>query len=233
MGDIILEANALSKYFGTFRALEDFSITIESGKIIGLLGPNGSGKSTFIKLCNGILQPNKGTITIAGEPVGLSTKKIVSYLPERTYLDESLTPKQMLDFFSDFYEDFDRKRAESMLDNLKIDINKKIKTMSKGTREKVQLVLVMSRDAKLYFLDEPIGGVDPAAREYILNTIITNYNPEASVIISTHLITDIETVLDEVIFIKDGVPVLQKTVDEIREEEGKSVDALFREVFKC
>lgn len=233
MGDIILEANALSKYFGTFHALEDFSITIESGKIIGLLGPNGSGKSTFIKLCNGILQPNKGTITIAGEPVGLSTKKIVSYLPERTYLDESLTPKQMLDFFSDFYEDFDRKRAESMLDNLKIDINKKIKTMSKGTREKVQLVLVMSRDAKLYFLDEPIGGVDPAAREYILNTIITNYNPEASVIISTHLITDIETVLDEVIFIKDGVPVLQKTVDEIREEEGKSVDALFREVFKC
>ena len=233
MGDIILEANALSKYFGTFRALEDFSITIESGKIIGLLGPNGSGKSTFIKLCNGILQPNKGTITIAGEPVGLSTKKIVSYLPERTYLDESLTPKQMLDFFSDFYEDFDRKRAESMLDNLKIDIDKKIKTMSKGTREKVQLVLVMSRDAKLYFLDEPIGGVDPAAREYILNTIITNYNPEASVIISTHLITDIETVLDEVIFIKDGVPVLQKTVDEIREEEGKSVDALFREVFKC
>ena len=206
---------------------------MEKGKIIGLLGPNGSGKSTFIKLCNGILQPTKGEILIGGHEVGVETKKIVSYLPERTYLDDNMSPVQMINFFSDFYEDFDADKAFDMLSSLKVNPKDKMKTMSKGTKEKVQLILVMSRQAKLYMLDEPIGGVDPAARDYILRTIISNYNPEASVIISTHLITDIEQVLDEVIFIQNGDLKLHKTVDEIRSIEGKSVDALFREVFRC
>lgn len=233
MSDVILEAKGISKFFSNKPALKDLNLTLEKGKIIGLLGPNGSGKSTFIKLCNGLLQPSKGEITIDGNSIGTETKKVVSYLPERTYLDNNMTSVELIEYFSDFYEDFDSDKAFNMLASLKINPKDKIKTMSKGTREKVQLILVMSRNAKLYMLDEPIGGVDPAARDYILNTIITNYNPEASVIISTHLITDIEHILDEVIFIKDGELKLHKTVDEIRSVEGKSVDALFREVFRC
>ncbi len=233
MGDIILEARDLTKSYGPKTALNGLNLSLEKGKIIGLLGPNGSGKSTFIKLCNGILQPTKGEILIGGYEVGVETKKIVSYLPERTYLDDNMSPVQMINFFSDFYEDFDANKAFDMLSSLKVNPKDKMKTMSKGTKEKVQLILVMSRQAKLYMLDEPIGGVDPAARDYILRTIISNYNPEASVIISTHLITDIEQVLDEVIFIQNGDLKLHKSVDEIRSIEGKSVDALFREVFKC
>lgn len=233
MSDIILEARDLTKSYGPKTALNGLNLTLEKGKIIGLLGPNGSGKSTFIKLCNGILQPTKGEILIGGHEVGVETKKIVSYLPERTYLDDNMSPVQMINFFSDFYEDFDANKAFDMLSSLKVNPKDKMKTMSKGTKEKVQLILVMSRQAKLYMLDEPIGGVDPAARDYILRTIISNYNPEASVIISTHLITDIEQVLDEVIFIQNGALKLHKTVDEIRSIEGKSVDALFREVFRC
>lgn len=233
MSDIILEARDLTKSYGSKTALNGLNLTLEKGKIIGLLGPNGSGKSTFIKLCNGILQPTKGEILIGGHEVGVETKKIVSYLPERTYLDDNMSPVQMINFFSDFYEDFDADKAFDMLSSLKVNPKDKMKTMSKGTKEKVQLILVMSRQAKLYMLDEPIGGVDPAARDYILRTIISNYNPEASVIISTHLITDIEQVLDEVIFIQNGDLKLHKTVDEIRSIEGKSVDALFREVFRC
>lgn len=233
MGDIILEARDLTKSYGPKIALNGLNLSLEKGKIIGLLGPNGSGKSTFIKLCNGILQPTKGEILIGGYEVGVETKKIVSYLPERTYLDDNMSPVQMINFFSDFYEDFDADKAFDMLSSLKVNPKDKMKTMSKGTKEKVQLILVMSRQAKLYMLDEPIGGVDPAARDYILRTIISNYNPEASVIISTHLITDIEQVLDEVIFIQNGDLKLHKSVDEIRSIEGKSVDALFREVFKC
>ena len=233
MSDIILEARDLTKSYGPKTALNGLNLTLEKGKIIGLLGPNGSGKSTFIKLCNGILQPTKGEILIGGHEVGVETKKIVSYLPERTYLDDNMSPVQMINFFSDFYEDFDADKAFDMLSSLKVNPKDKMKTMSKGTKEKVQLILVMSRQAKLYMLDEPIGGVDPAARDYILRTIISNYNPEASVIISTHLITDIEQVLDDVIFIQNGDLKLHKTVDEIRSIEGKSVDALFREVFRC
>ncbi|MDD6294163.1 MAG: ABC transporter ATP-binding protein [Lachnospiraceae bacterium] len=233
MSDIILEARDLTKSYGPKTALNGLNLTLEKGKIIGLLGPNGSGKSTFIKLCNGIIQPTKGELLIGGYEVGIETKKIVSYLPERTYLDDNMSPVQMINFFSDFYEDFDANKAFDMLSSLKVNPKDKMKTMSKGTKEKVQLILVMSRQAKLYMLDEPIGGVDPAARDYILRTIISNYNPEASVIISTHLITDIEQVLDEVIFIQNGDLKLHKTVDEIRSIEGKSVDALFREVFRC
>lgn len=233
MSDIILEARDLTKSYGPKTALNGLNLTLEKGKIIGLLGPNGSGKSTFIKLCNGIIQPTNGELRIGGHEIGIETKKIVSYLPERTYLDDNMSPVQMINFFSDFYEDFDANKAFDMLSSLKVNPKDKMKTMSKGTKEKVQLILVMSRQAKLYMLDEPIGGVDPAARDYILRTIISNYNPEASVIISTHLITDIEQVLDEVIFIQNGDLKLHKTVDEIRSIEGKSVDALFREVFRC
>lgn len=233
MNDVILEAKDLTKNYGSKVALSGLSLTLEKGKIIGLLGPNGSGKSTFIKMCNGIIQPSKGEVLINGFPVGVETKKVVSYLPERTYLDNSMSPNELIKFFADFYEDFDVMKAYDMLGSLKINPKDKLRTMSKGTKEKVQLILVMSRQAKLYMLDEPIGGVDPAARDYILNTIISNYNPEASVIISTHLITDIEQVLDEVIFIQEGQLRFYKTVDEIRAMEGKSVDALFREVFKC
>ncbi len=233
MGEILLEARNVRKMFGAYPALDNFNVSIESGKIIGLLGPNGSGKSTFIKMCNGILQPSSGEIFIGGNPVGVETKKIVSYLPERTYLDKNMTPVDLVHYFGDFYDDFDAKKAFDMLESLRINPRAKMKTMSKGTKEKVQLILVMSRNAKLYMLDEPIGGVDPAARDYILNTIISNYNPDASVIISTHLISDIENILDDVIFIQNGVLRLHKSVDEIREMEGKSVDALFREVFRC
>src|SRR5574344_292568 len=227
--DYLLEAKGLTKFYGCKPALKDLDLTIEKGKIIGLLGPNGSGKSTFIKICNGIIQKSKGEITIGGYPIGVDTKKIVSYLPERTYLNNDMTPTELVDFFSDFYEDFDALKAYDMFGRLKINVKDRLKTMSKGTKEKVQLILVMSRQAKLYMLDEPIGGVDPAARDYILNTIISNYNPDASVIISTHLITDIEQILDEAIFIKDGCVTLHSSVDDIRQKEGKSIDLLFRE----
>lgn len=229
----ILECSGLSKNFGAKRALNNVSLSFEPGRIIGLLGPNGSGKSTFIKLCNTLLTPTGGTLLIAGMKPGIKTKEIVSYLPEHSYLNDWMRVSDIISFFSDFYKDFSIQRAEEMLTRLHIDKNDRLKTLSKGTKEKVQLILVMARQARLYLLDEPIGGVDPAARDYILNTIIKNYNPEATVVISTHLISDIEQVLDDVIFLKDGEVVLTSSVDEIREEKGVSVDALFREVFRC
>ncbi len=233
MSEFILDINGLVMAYDRKPIFNGLNLTIEKGKIVGLLGPNGSGKSTLIKLCNGLLRPASGQLLIDGKPVGVETKSIVSYLPERSYLDNSMSPLDYVKLFGDFYEDFDSGKALDMLGNLRINPKDKLRTMSKGTKEKVQLILVMSRKAKLYMLDEPIGGVDPAAREYILNTIISNYNPEASVIISTHLITDIEQVLDDVIFICNGDIKLHKTVDEIRMVEEKSVDALFREVFRC
>lgn len=233
MSNEVLVVKNLSKKYGSFDALKDISFTVESGKIVGLLGPNGSGKSTLIKLANGLLEPTGGNIQICGEKVGIATKKVVSYLPERTYLNNWMRVEQILSFFEDFYQDFSKEKAYDMLDKLKIDPKKKLSTLSKGNREKVQLTLVMSRDAKLYFLDEPIGGVDPAARDYILRTIIGNYNPDASVVISTHLISDVENILDEAVFIKNGTLFMKKAVEEIRLEQGKSLDALFREVFKC
>ena len=230
---ILFECKDLKKNYGKKQVLKGLNLQIESGQIVGLLGPNGSGKTTLIKIANGLLTTSGGEVIINGNKVGVETKKVVSYLPERTYLDSYSKVKDVVKYFKDFYSDFDENKAYDMLSKLNIDPNDKLKTMSKGTREKVQLILVMSRQAKLYFLDEPIGGVDPAARDYILNTIISNYNPEASVIISTHLISDIEKVLDDVIMIKDGQLVMHKKVDDIREEYGKSVDEVFREVFKC
>lgn len=233
MDNIIWESENLSMRFGRKQALDNITLKLERGRIIGLLGPNGSGKSTLIKLSNGLLTPSSGKIRIGGNEVGVETKKIVSYLPERTYLDNNMKIYQIIDFFQDFYEDFNSDKAYNMLKYLKINPEDMLKTMSKGTKEKVQLILVMSREAQLYMLDEPIGGVDPAARDYILNTIINNYNPQASIILSTHLISDIEQILDDIVFIKEGNIVLHKSVDQIREEEGKSVDELFREVFRC
>lgn len=229
----ILECKSLSKQYGAVEALRGIDVRVEPGRIVGLLGPNGSGKTTLIKLANGLLTPTSGALLIGGLPPGRESKAIVSYLPERISIPLWMTVDQLLDFYQDFYADFQRMAAVEMLENLNIRGKQRIKEMSKGTREKVQLCMVMSRKAKLYLLDEPIGGVDPAARDYILNTIINNYNPEASVIISTHLIADIEQVLDDVIFINQGTILLQSTVDEIREEKGSSVDALFREVFRC
>lgn len=229
----VLECKALGKSFGNIAALSGVDLTLERGRIIGLLGPNGSGKTTLIKLINGLLVPSMGTLLVSGKEPGVETKKIVSYLPEKTYLPDWMRVSQAVDFFADFYMDFDRKRAHEMLVRLGVPADRRLKTLSKGTKEKVQLILVMSRRAELYCLDEPIGGVDPAARDYILNTIITNYDEGATVLISTHLIADIEKVLDEVIFIKQGRVAMQASVDDIRSREGKSVDALFREVFKC
>ena len=214
-------------------SLSNVDLTISPGRIVGLLGPNGSGKSTLIKLANGLLTPTQGTILVDGKEPGIETKKIVSYLPERTYLTEWMTVQDMLDLFNDFYADFNIAKARDMLARLNIQTKARIKTMSKGTKEKVQLILVMSREAQLYLLDEPIGGVDPAARDYILNTIIANYNENATVLISTHLISDVEQILDDVIFINQGSVVLTSSVDDIREKQDKSVDALFREVFRC
>ena len=229
----ILECKDLTKYYDRSLGLDHLSLRLEPGRIVGLLGPNGSGKTTLLKIANGLLTPSSGQLLIDGKAPGPDTRRLVSYLPERTYLSDWMTVVQLLDFFCDFYPDFDREAAEHMLTALEISPTQRIKQMSKGTREKVQLILVMSRKAKLYLLDEPIGGVDPATRDYILHTIIGNYDPEASVVISTHLIADVETVLDQVIFISQGQIVLQKSVDEIREEQGKSVDQMFREVFKC
>ncbi len=229
----ILECQNLVKFFPNCMALNAINLTVPKGKIVGLLGPNGSGKSTLIKLANGLITPTSGKILINGMEPGVETKKIVSYLPERTYLNDWMTVNNMIDFFSDFYENFNRQKAYDMLQRLGVNPTQRLKTMSKGTKEKVQLILVMSREAELYLLDEPIGGVDPAARDYILDTIIGNYNENATIVISTHLISDVEKVLDEVIFINKGSIVLTSTVDDIRENENKSVDTLFREVFKC
>lgn len=229
----LIQINNLNKSYGMKHVINDMNLELDGGKIVGLLGPNGSGKSTLIKMLGGVLKANSGEILIDGKPVSVETKKIVSYLPERTYLSPSMKVKEAIRMFEDFYEDFKRERAEEMLGKLNISVNDTIKSLSKGTREKVQLVLVMSRDAKVYLLDEPMGGVDPAARDYILKTILTNYNENACVLISTHLISDVEKVLDEVVFIQNGNVILNETVDEIRENKGKSVDALFREVFTC
>lgn len=230
---VLLECKSLTKKFPTLTALTEVNLTLERGRIIGLLGPNGSGKTTMIKLINGLLVPTSGSISVNGKTPGTDTKKIVSYLPEKTYLPDWMKISDTIEFFQDFYHDFDSKRAYEMLDRLHLDPTRRMKTLSKGTKEKVQLILVMSRNADLYCLDEPIGGVDPAARDYILNTIISNYNENATVLISTHLISDIEKVLDEVVFIKEGKVTLHSSVDDIRTKEGKSVDTLFREVFKC
>jgi len=229
----ILECKSLTKKYGNTGALSNIDLTIQRGRIVGLLGPNGSGKSTLIKLANGLLTPTGGEILINGSYPGIETKKIVSYLPERTYLNDWMSVKEVIDFFKDFYSNFKPDKAYEMLERLAINPNDKLKTLSKGTKEKVQLILVMSREADLYLLDEPIGGVDPAARDYILNTIINNYNEKAAVVISTHLIADIESVLDDVVFLANGKVALTESVDEIREKQGKSIDGLFREVFKC
>lgn len=230
----ILECSGLSKqYTSGCYALNNLNLSLERGQIIGLLGPNGSGKTTFIKLINDLLTPTSGQILIDGKLPGVETKAMVSYLPERTHLDQTMKINDLIKYFVDFYEDFRTERAFTMLKDLNIDQNARLKNLSKGTKEKVQLILVMSRDAKLYILDEPIGGVDPAARDYILHTILNNYNEEATILLSTHLIHDIESILDQVIFIRQGQLVLNASVDEIRMEQGKSVDSLFREVFKC
>ena len=232
MGNVILKCTNLSKTYDFDNALNNVNLSIESGKIIGLLGPNGSGKTTFIKLLNGLLKPTEGEIFIDGQNPGVETKKIVAYLPDKNYLDNSKTVKAILQLFADFYDDFDLERAQNMLKDLGIDITRRFKLLSKGMKEKVQLILVMCRRAKLYLLDEPIAGVDPAARDYILNTVIKNYNREATVIISTHLIADVEKVLDEAIFISKGEILLYQDVKSIINEHNKTVDEYFREVFK-
>lgn len=228
----LLRCDGITKKYGPLIALNNIDLSIEGGRIIGLLGPNGSGKTTLIKLINGLLTPTSGSLTVCGGAPGVETKKVVAYLPDSNYLNSWMTVGQLVDMFCDFYEDFRRDTAIEMLTRFGITTGVRLKTLSKGNKEKVSLILVMSRSAKLYVLDEPIAGVDPATRDYIISTIIGNYNPEASVIISTHLISDIEQVLDEVIFINNGNIVLHKSVDAIREESGKSADELFREVFK-
>ena len=227
------ECKSLCKRYGSVQALDNVSFEVEPGRVVGLLGPNGSGKTTLIKLANGLLTPTGGELLINGQKPGKATRAQVSYLPDRPCLPEWMSAEKLLDMFTDFYGDFQREKAQEMLEKLGIDPKQKIKQMSKGTREKVQLILVMSRKAELYLLDEPIGGVDPATRDYILETIIRNFNPTASVVISTHLIADVEQVLDDVIFINHGQIVLRSSVDDIREQQGKSVDAYFREVFRC
>jgi ABC-2 type transport system ATP-binding protein len=227
------ECKGLSKSFGSKTALENVDISLAPGRVVGLLGPNGSGKTTLMKLANGLLSPSAGEILICGSKPGVESKAVVSYLPDKNSMPQWMNAEQLMDFFQDFYTDFERDRANTMLDKLGLDKTQKLSQMSKGTREKVQLIMVMSRKAKLYLLDGPIGGVDPATRDYILDTIIRNYDPEAVVIISTHLISDVEKILDEVVFINNGKVVLQASVDDIREQYGMSVDDYFREVFKC
>lgn len=229
----LVTCKELTKTYGKKTALNRISLEIESGHIIGLLGPNGSGKTTFIKLLNGLLTPTSGELYVKELPVGIESKKIISYLPDQSYLNMNHTVQEVFNYFGAFYADFDGERALRMLDSLHISPKDRLKSMSKGTKEKVQLILVMSRRAELYVLDEPIAGVDPAARDYILQTILSNYEPEASILISTHLISDVETILDQVIFIREGEICLQAAVDDIRMQHQKSVDALFREVFKC
>ncbi|MFQ7287904.1 MAG: ABC transporter ATP-binding protein [Lacrimispora saccharolytica] len=229
----LLICRELTKNFGNKPALDHLNLTLERGRIVGLLGPNGSGKTTLLKLINGLLVPTEGEVLIDGFKPGVETKTIVSYLPDRMYLGNWMKVCDLLEYYADFYADFDRSRADGMLESLHIRPSDRLRTMSKGTKEKVQLILTMSRRAQLYCLDEPIAGVDPAARDYILSTILNNYHENATILISTHLISDIENILDEVLFLKDGQLKLQSSVDEIRLTEGTSVDALFREVFKC
>ena len=233
MANPILECRSLTKKYGAVQALSNIDLALPEGKIIGLLGPNGSGKTTLIKMIAGLLTPTSGELRVDGMEVGIETKKIVSYLPERTYFNASRTVNETMDYFEDFYSDFSREKAEDMLARLHVNTKSKLRTLSKGNKEKVQLVLVMSREARLYLLDEPIGGVDPATRDYILDTIVGNYSPNSTVLISTHLITDIEKVLDEFIFINMGNLVMHSTADEVRASRGMSVDELFREVFRC
>ena len=229
----LLQCTGLTKRYGGKLALDHVALQLAEGKIVGLLGPNGSGKTTLMKLANGLLQPTEGSITIAGCAPGPETKKIVSYLPDAAWLPDWMRVEELVELFRDFYTDFDPAKASEMLARLELDPKAPLKTLSKGNKEKVQLILAMSRNAKLYLLDEPIGGVDPAARDYILHTILSNYSEDATVVISTHLIEDIEPVLDEAIFLKEGRVFAHRTVDEIRETEGMSVDEYFREVFKC
>ena len=228
-----IEINHVTKQFGSLTALDSVALKLEKGQIVGLLGPNGSGKTTLIKILNGLLQPTAGNVTINGMEPGIGTKRVVAYLPDRNALPDYMTASQLMDIYQDFFEDFDRQKAEAMVDDLGIDRKQTMKKMSKGTKEKLQLCLVMARQAEVYLLDEPIGGVDPATRDYILRTIISNYTEDAVVIISTHLIADVESVLDDVVFLKEGRVVLHRAADDIREEKGESVDKLFREVFKC
>lgn len=229
----LLKIKNLNKTFDKKEILKDVNLTISSGKIVGLLGKNGAGKTTLIKLINDLLTPTSGEILINGEKVGVETKKRVSYLPERTYLNRQMKVAEVIEFFKDFYEDFDDEKAIKLLKDLDLDINQSLSKMSKGMQEKVQLVLVMSRKADLYILDEPLGGVDPATRDYILDTILSNFNENASVIISTHLISDIERILDEVIFIDKGRVALQSDADKLRNKEKSSIDEIFRRMFKC
>jgi ABC-2 type transport system ATP-binding protein len=223
----------LNKSYGDKQILKNVNLIIPKGKIIGLLGKNGTGKSTLIKLINDLLTPTSGEILVNNEKVGVNSKKVISYLPERTYLDKSMTVNQVIEYFEDFYDNFDSKKARKLLKDLDLDTTQKLSKMSKGMQEKVQLVLVMSRKADLYILDEPLGGVDPATRDYILDTILTNFNEDASVIISTHLISDVERILDEVIFIDKGKIILQSDSDDLRTKENGSIDEIFRRMFKC
>lgn len=233
MSDVIFSCQNLTKNYGKKQALKGLTLEVKRGRIVGLLGPNGSGKTTLIKLACGLLAPTDGQLLIGGMAPGIESKKIVSYLPEREVFSPQMRAKEAIKFYKDFYADFNEEKAIGMLVDLGLNQEDKIGSMSKGTREKLQLILVMSREAELYLLDEPIGGVDPATRDYILNTIIRNYQENASLIISTHLIDDVEKILDDIIMIKEGQLVLQGSVDEVRAEKGMSVDALFREVFKC
>lgn len=229
----LLELKGLNKSFGKKEVLKDVNLNVTSGKIIGLLGKNGMGKTTVIKLINDLLTPTSGEVLINGEKPGIESKKSIAYLPERTYLDKEMTVTQVLKYFSEFYDNFDIEKAKKLLKDLDISLTDKLSKMSKGMQEKVCLVLVMSRDAQLYILDEPLGGVDPATRDYILDTILSNFSPGASVIISTHLISDIERILDEVIFIDKGKIILQSSCDDLRKKYNKSIDEIFREMFKC
>lgn len=231
MNELVV-CSGIAKSYDAVKALDGVNLQLPAGRIIGLLGPNGSGKTTLIKILTGLLCPTEGTVRIDGKEIGPATKAIVSYLPDKMYYAGWMKTKDLMDLFADFYADFRRDRAEAMCQALGIGLNAKIKNMSKGTKEKLQLILVMSRNAKLYLLDEPIAGVDPAAREFILRTILTNYSPESTVLISTHLIADVEPVLDEVIFLKEGRIVRYDSVDNIRSSEGKSVDEVFREIFR-
>lgn len=232
MSGMLIQCRDVWKNYGSKQALCGLNLQLESGKIVGLLGPNGSGKTTLIKILNGLLTADNGVVLVDGAEPGVYTKSIISYLPDKPYFADWMKVSDLFELFEDFYMDFDREKADHMCKALQIDENLRMKTLSKGTKEKVQLILVMSRGAKLYLLDEPIAGVDPAARDYILSTILNNYNPEGTVLISTHLISDVERVLDEVLFIQNGRIIRQELVDDIREKEGKSVDELFREVFR-
>lgn len=231
MNDLVI-CNGLTKHYGSLTALDHVDLHLDAGRIIGLLGPNGSGKTTLIKILAGLLRPANGSVSIGGQPIGVGSKALVSYLPDKMFYANWMKTIDLIDLFADFYADFRRERAEAMCAALSIGMKTSIKSMSKGTQEKLQLILAMSRNARLYLLDEPIAGVDPAARDFILHTILTNYSPESTILLSTHLIADIEPILDEAVFLKEGRVVRHDTVDHIREVEGKSVDEVFREIFR-